>query len=76
MSSLLATATALIAKDLGVNAEEVTPDLMRDYRETHVARFDIEDVHGGHITEGLLLLGADEEKAAIRELEGLVARDW
>ena len=64
---------ALIARDLRVKPEEVTPDFMKEWERTHPTKLEMESEYGGHVWEGLEVLTPAEEQAAMDEVDDLAA---
>jgi hypothetical protein len=69
MSTLVNTLNALIARDLRVKPEDVTLDLIREWREKHKCAYSAVHPHGGHIVEGLRVLEPDEELEALEDAD-------
>jgi hypothetical protein len=71
MSVLVDALNVLIAKDLGVKPEQVTLQLIREWRKTHKCTYATTHPHGGHIIEGLEVLDPGEESDALEQAEHL-----
>jgi hypothetical protein len=73
MSALVNELNVLIAQDLRIRPEEVTLELIREWRDKHKGSYVAINPHGGHIVEGLQVLEPSEELDALEEADRMAA---